>query len=433
MELDDTTSITKGMRRRGIATAKVMASAGRAMLGRTRAPDDARQARAAERLLVTLDEAKGFSAKIAQMLSYLDGALPESAQRVLARLQSDISPLPARTIYTIMQEELGKDVSEIFDAFDGVAIAAGTIAQVHRARLGERQLAVKIQYPGIREALATDLKLVSGMLRAALVFNPSDGPALAQELRLRIVEECDFLREAESQARFAQLLSAEPGVHVPGLVPELCTGKLLTMDFVAGQTFYEFASDASDAAREQAAKNIFSVCMKSIFHHCAFSADPHPGNYIFHPAGEVTFLDYGCVKRYHPTFVDNWKRMARSLFRRDPAAFREAVVENGLVGNVPKFDFQHQYEAMSVLYEPMLHGEPFLIDGDYLRRMNRALLFDNRNKHRLRLPPDWLYVNRLQWGLYSILSKLNVPVRWGELMEPVLDLPTQPLFQDYGV
>jgi predicted unusual protein kinase regulating ubiquinone biosynthesis (AarF/ABC1/UbiB family) len=276
--------------------------------------------------------------------------------------------------------------------------------------------------------LQGDLKTVGRLARLATLLSPVDGPGVVHELSARLLEECDYTLEAENQERFRAALAPHPGLSVPRVFMPLTRKTVLTTELVDRLTFHEFAATASQAARDRAGALIFEAAFTSIFHHCAYNADPHPGNYLFAPDGRVTLLDFGCVKRFSPDFIAVWKRLAQSLLDGDRRRFRETWAEAGFVGRSWRFDFDHQYEAMRVLYAHLTDPRPSAFTAEAMQRTHDALVFKNKNKFRLALPPDWLFVNRLQVGMFSVLAHLGSVVSWSELFRAALALPIEPLY-----
>jgi predicted unusual protein kinase regulating ubiquinone biosynthesis (AarF/ABC1/UbiB family) len=424
------TELARGFRKRTLVTAKLFAKLGARMarenLGLGAAldridEDDA--VAAATRLLAELDGLKGLAAKLGQMVSYLDQSLPPKAQRVLARLQSQQRGLPYEAIARVVADELGGPPEQLFDAFEPAPFAAASLGQVHRARLGDRRLAVKVQYPDMERLLGADLALVERFAGAATLLHPVDGKALAREMSARMKEECDYGREAENQAWFRERFQGHPGLSVPEVVPERSARRVLTSELVERAGFASFVAAAPPEARDRAGALIYEACFDTIFRDRVYNADPHPGNYLFAEDGAVTLLDFGCVKRFGEGFIATWKRLALCILDDDRAAFRDAVVAAGFVGRARGFDFEHQRDAMRFLYQPMLAREPFVFTHAFVAEVHDRLVFQNNNKWRLALPPDWLFVNRLQLGLFSVLAELGARARFADIFRAAVESP----------
>lgn len=386
--------------------------------------EDSAAVEAAGKLVKELGALKGLVMKLGQIASYMPGALPPEAQRVLTKLQANTTAMEYAQVEGVLRGELGGDAETLFESFEREPFAAASIGQVHRARFEGRPVAVKIQYPGIEDALRSDLKTAGVLGRLGTVGTAMDGGGLIEELRDRVLEECDYRKEADSQRAFAALFERMPGAHVPAVVPERSATRVLTSALDPGQSFYPFCDTAPQAARDRAGEIIFRVCFDCLFRHSVYNADPHPGNYLFSPEGDVTFLDFGCVRRFSVEMIEAWKRVARSVLADDRAAFERCFPALGFVGNPKKFDWEHQWSMMRYLYRPFLATEPFTYTHEYVKESYGLLIFDNPNRFSGKMPPEWLFLNRLQWGLNSVLAHLQATAPWGEIWRAGVEAPT---------
>nr|HEX4317496.1 AarF/ABC1/UbiB kinase family protein [Kofleriaceae bacterium] len=380
---------------------------------------------AATQLVAKMGQLKGLVMKAGQIASYMPGSLPPAAQQVMAQLQAQSAPMAFPRIADVLRAELGAAPGELFESIDAQPFAAASIGQVHRAVYRGRAVAVKVQYPGIEDLIRSDLKMVGVIARLSSVGSPIDGGALASELRDRLVEECDYVREAASQRTFATLLAAIPGSHVPAVVAERSSRRVLTTELSAARPLAELAAGTDQAARDRAGVIVFRSCFDLLWRRCIYNADPHPGNYLASAGGDVTFLDFGCVRRFEPSLIASWKLLARSILANDRAAFATQLDALGFIGKAKGFDFDYQLAAMRELYRPLL--EPaFRFDAAFVARSFGTLMFDNPNKFRLAMPPAWLFLNRLQWGLYAVLAQLGATGPWRRIIDDALDAPLDP-------
>src|SRR5580700_6223767 len=266
------------------------------------AAERARQERLAERYAEVLGDMKGAVMKVGQILSFVDvdGVVPASSrelfQSTLARLQGDVPPLASNEIDDVIHAELGARPEEIFAFFSPRPVAAASMGQVHMARLADgTELAVKVQYPGVSDAVRADLantKLLASVIRAGLaLLGPGatkvDPRMMVEEIRDRVVDELDYTIEAANQQEFFSLYDGHPFIHIPAVYPELSTGRVLTSDYVHGMR-WSAASSAGHAIRSHWGETIFRFVFASLHRHGIFNADPHPGNYLFHEDGSVT-------------------------------------------------------------------------------------------------------------------------------------------------
>jgi predicted unusual protein kinase regulating ubiquinone biosynthesis (AarF/ABC1/UbiB family) len=425
---DDLDALTGGLRRMwstASLTSKLgVKAASRMLLKRTVDPDDALAStdaaiKAAQQLVDRMGQLKGLVMKAGQIASYMPGSLPPAAQQVMAQLQAASTPMAFAQIAAVLRDELGEP------AFETIAerpFAAASIGQVHRATWRGRDVAVKVQYPGIELAIRSDLKMVAVIARLSTLGSAVDGAALAGELRDRLVEECDYVREADNQRTFAGLLAGVAGAHVPAVVAERSTRRVLTTELSTARPIGELAGPA---ARDRAAAVIFHACFELLWRRCIYNADPHPGNYLCAADGDVTFLDFGCVRRFEPAMIAAWKRVVRAVLDGDRATFADGFTALGFVGKAKGFDWDYQLAAMRAMYRPFL--EPgFRFDAAFVASTFGTMMFDNPNRFRLAMPPAWLFLNRLQWGLYAVLAQLGAGAPWREMIEELLAMAIEP-------
>ena len=434
-------SIPQGFRGRTLATlglaSKIGLSALRKGTGLSSPQRDAEEAeKTATALVDQLGNLKGLVMKFGQMASYLDSTLPPGAQKILSKLQSAAQPIDGGTIVALLEAELGHPVDELFEEFDRTPIAAASIGQVHRARHAGRQVVVKVQYPEIESVLRSDISTVGRLARLMTFMGPTDGGALVAELEARIVEECDYAAEARNQETFRRLLSVDgsarsagevkaPKNIVPAVVHERSTGRVLTSEYVDGQRFADFLRDADQPTKNSVGATIFDTCFTCVFHHCLYNADPHPGNYLFMPDGRVAFLDFGCVRAFDTTMIDRWKGLALAFLSGNKARAKEMTILLGLAPDSKKYDWDYHFEILAYLYSPFTSTN-YTYSQEYVAKSYDLMIWKNPNKYQTAIPPEWLFLNRLQWGLNSILAMLHANAPWGEMWREALESPTVP-------
>ncbi len=383
------------------------------------------------KLVESLGELKGLATKFGQVLSYVPGTIPPELQEAFTQLQKQTVSMDSGVISRLFEEEFGCLPGAAFETFEKTPFAAASIGQVHRARLDSREVVVKIQYPEIEQAIATDLRSISGLVSVAKIFMPVGAEELVDELRDRVLEECDYGREARNQQLFASILEGEPGAHVPSVVPQWCSGRVLTSEYVQGMDLYEFVDAVDGPVRNRAAATIFRTCFHSLFARAVYNADPHPGNYLFDRGGDVTFLDFGCVRRFEGQMIETWKHASLAYMDGDWKGFREAYVELGWVPNPDRFDWEYQREMMKYVYRPFTERNPwFTYSQEYVRESYDVLVYKNPNRFRLRMPREWLFLNRLQWGLASVLALLGAQADWPGMWREALESPLDPVAPD---
>src|SRR6185312_3047747 len=292
----------------------------------------------AEDVADTLGTMKGVMMKIGQMASYVDDGLSPGVRRTLSRLQDSVPPMSGELAAQVVREELGLPPERAFARWDPQPIAAASIGQVHRAvTLDGRAVAVKVQYPGIAETIAADLRNVALLRRMLRIAAPAqDADTLITELRDRVLEELDYRREGRNQHLMAAYYDGHPTICVPRVIGALSTRRVLTSELSSGARFAELAGWPQEE-RDLAAETIYRFVFRSLYEVGAFNGDPHPGNYLFHGGGRVTFLDFGLVKHFTLAELQPLMQMARSLcVDNQPEAFRRAMEDAGfLVPHAP--------------------------------------------------------------------------------------------------
>jgi predicted unusual protein kinase regulating ubiquinone biosynthesis (AarF/ABC1/UbiB family) len=251
--------------------------------------DDAARQRNARRLAETMGDMKGAFMKLGQMMSFVTDAIPAEYREMLAKLQADAPPLDFPSIRDVLETELDAPLERTFAGFDEEPLAAASIGQVHRATLPDgREVAVKVQYPGIATAIAGDLANAGVLYRLMGLMYPSLDPVpIVEELRARISEELDYELEARHQSAFAELYRGHPYIRIPEVVADYSTARVLTSELVSGDSFAT-AETASEEDRNRYSEVLYRFVFGSSLRFRVFNGDPHPGNYKFHPGGAIT-------------------------------------------------------------------------------------------------------------------------------------------------
>jgi predicted unusual protein kinase regulating ubiquinone biosynthesis (AarF/ABC1/UbiB family) len=376
----------------------------------------------AEDVATTLGAMKGVLMKIGQMASYVDDGLSPGVRRTLSRLQDSVPPMSADLAAGVVEEELGLPPERAFAHWDPEPIAAASIGQVHRAiTLDGRAVAVKVQYPGIAETIAADLDNVALLRRMLRVAAPSqDVGALIAELRDRVLEELDYRREARNQRLLAAYYDGHPTIHVPKIVGALSTRRVVTSELADGARFAELAG-WSQEERDLAAETIYRFVFRSLYEVRAFNGDPHPGNYLFHGGGRVTFLDFGLVKHFTPAELQPLMQMARHLcVRHDPEAFRRSLEQAGFLRPDAPLSTATIVEHLAVFYDTIREPGPLTVTGDYASAVVRRF-FDVRSPVAgyVSIPRSYVILQRINLGLFALLGELTATADWRAIAEEI--------------
>jgi predicted unusual protein kinase regulating ubiquinone biosynthesis (AarF/ABC1/UbiB family) len=379
--------------------------------------DAAHQMRTAADVAAALGEMKGALMKLGQMASYLDDGIPEPVRDALASLQHDAPPMAPELCAEVVRAELGDVPERLFATWDPVPLAAASIGQVHRATTRSGlAVAVKVQYPGVDDAIRADLVNTDLLFRAlSLLFPGLDPQPLVEELRARLVEELDYRIEADNQRLFAEYYAEHPYIHVPCVVEELSTGRVLTTELAQGARFAE-VEGWSQSERDVAAEAIFRFVFRSIYRLGAFNGDPHPGNYLFGGGGRVSFLDFGLVKRYTPDEVRLFQDLITAMvLEHDIPRFR-ATLEAHNVLKPSELSDEDVREYFGHFYEFVLEDRELAFTPDYASETVRRM-FDVSSPYAhvaksSNVPPAFVITQRINLGLHAVLGRLRASANW---------------------
>ena len=392
---------------------------------------------AADAMLKTFGEMKGLPLKFGQMASYIDGIAPpgheERFQAGLKKLLDKAPPLSPEAAIAMVTSELGAPPEEIFATWEREPFAAASIGQVHRATTKDgHKVAVKVQYPGMDKAIENDLKSV-GMLESMMspITKKLNAKQALAEFKAVFLSELDYAREAEMADVFRRINAGDPQVTIPRVYHSLTTRRVITLEFIEGMSYAEFVEKGTQEAKNKAGEAIWNFTFRSMLRYGVLYADPHPGNYRFFEDGHVAFLDFGCVKMLPPDLVEGMKRYMRAAMDSDWVEFDRACVE--VLGFDPKDETWDLYRSYTMeLTVPFCsHGvwqcspEKARETVSYLTRGLKALaLKDGETMPSIpmvpKMPQDFTFVNRLQWGLASVLAGLRTEVAFRPLIEPMV-------------
>jgi predicted unusual protein kinase regulating ubiquinone biosynthesis (AarF/ABC1/UbiB family) len=378
----------------------------------------------AMKMVGALGQMKGAAMKLGQFASFIDTEfLPDEYREIyqeqLAKLRTSAPPMPWEKVEKVLLEEYDEEpVTELFAEFEQEAFAAASIGQVHRAELLDgRRVAVKIQYPGIAEALDADLRNAGTIVRLARALAPGlDAKAIAHEIRERVMEELDYEYEAQNQRSFARAYRDHPFIYVPEVITRLSRRRVLVTELVTGLDF-EQIKELSHEERSRFGEIVFRGSFGSIYHLQHFNADPHPGNYILMEDGRVAFLDFGMTKRLDREQILLEQRAFDAASRDDPEGFREALHDLGFVKNPSKLDAERLLDHMRAV------GGWFVMEDRELEITPKRVMKiiestnDPRSEYfdlmrRESIPADELMGRRMEIGVVAVLGQLRAKRNW---------------------
>jgi predicted unusual protein kinase regulating ubiquinone biosynthesis (AarF/ABC1/UbiB family) len=296
----------------------------------------------ADRMVTVLGSMRGAAMKIGQTLSVIDVGLAdedtsEEFQRKLAQLQHMAPTVAFKDMRKVIEQDLGAKLGDLFEEFDEEPIAAASIGQVYRAHLTDgREVAVKVQYPGIKDTVRSDLKNLHLVLKAASRLIPGlASKEVAQEITERIVEELDYELEASNQRALAREYRDHPFITVPGVMTELSGERVMVSEFVHGRRFAEIAEEPP-ATRDRFGEILFRFYVNGPFRHRLLNGDPHPGNSLFLDDGRVAFLDFGFFRRQGKREVEVQLDLLRAVYEEDQQRLYEISKEQGVISGGPE-------------------------------------------------------------------------------------------------
>jgi predicted unusual protein kinase regulating ubiquinone biosynthesis (AarF/ABC1/UbiB family) len=367
---------------------------------------------------------RGTALKIAQTFSIDQGFLPEEFTEVMTQAQYSVPPINRSLVRSIIRRELGKYPEQIFDNFNTEALAAASIGQVHKARLQNGQpVAIKIQYPGVRDTISSDIAL-AGSIFKRLAKNGDQFDDYIAEIESTLMKETHYIEEGKSINRFHERFASN-GIVTPKWIPELSTERVLTMTFIEGDHLKEFLK--SDPSQEE--RNHFGQLLWDFFHQqirdrSEIHADTHPGNFIFTPDKKLGVVDYGCVKSFPEEFFINYLKLLPVHLQRDEKEIIRLYKKLDVLKTDPEdsksektiYEFCKNYGYTFAL--PYIEDEFNFGDSEYKRIMagytkNAPITNGPRgSKH-------FIFTTRVHLGLYHFLMKLKAVVNTKQSREVV--------------
>ena len=387
--------------------------------------DRERELRTAEAITERLGNMKGALMKLGQMASYVSDGLPEPMRAALAELQSNAPPMSAELAAGVIERELGAAPDKVFVEWDPLPIASASIGQVHRAVVIdpatglERAVAVKVQYPGVGAAIEADLRNAS-LLGAILKqgFGGLDPDDMVAEIRERLIDELDYSLEATNQQTFADYYRGHPFIHVPDVLLSHSTSRVLTSELVSGASWQEMIQ-WSQQERDLAGECLFRFVFRSLYGMHRFNGDPHPGNYLFHGGGRVTFLDFGLVKQFTDDEMTTFVGMVKSAaYEHDVPTFRRIVEEAGMLRRDAPADDEAIGEYFGQFYESVKEDKVVTWSSEYASRIVRHT-FDRTSpiSQYATVPRAFVFIQRINLGLYALLGELRATGNYRRMAE----------------
>jgi predicted unusual protein kinase regulating ubiquinone biosynthesis (AarF/ABC1/UbiB family) len=373
---------------------------------------------------------KGPLMKAAQLLATIPDALPPEYARELAQLQANAPAMGWAFVKRRMATELGPDWQAKFQKFDKEASFAASLGQVHHAilpanhPLGGREVAAKLQYPDMASALEADLDQLKVVFAVGQRFDPAiRTDEIQAEIRTRLREELDYRREARHVALYRRMLRDEPSVHVPEVVPDYSTDRLLTMSWLKGEPLLNWKA-RSQEERDALAINMFRAWYVPFYFYGVIHGDPHLGNYSVRPNGSVNLMDFGCVRVFPPRFVRGSIELYRALMSDDLDRAVAAYEDWGFAG-LSRDTIAVLNRWAAFLYGPLMDDRPRrLTEGmaeGHGRDMAQNVFGELRRMGGVRPPREFVFMDRAAIGLGAVFIHLRASINWHRLFESLID------------
>lgn len=380
----------------------------------------------AQKITQQLAQMRGAAMKVGQLISMDAGdLLPPELAAILARLRSDAHAMPQRQVQAVLSANWGAGWQQRFASFSFTPLAAASIGQVHRATTVDgRDLAIKIQYPGVRKSISSDVNNVAALLRlSGLLPRTLDIAPLLQEAKRQLREEADYQAEGAHLAHFFDLLRDAPEFVVPALHADLTTRNVLAMSYVGGVPV-ESMVDAAQAERDRLVSLLVGLLFRELFEFGRMQTDPNFANYRYDPQSQqLVLLDFGATRHFAPAFGQAYLQLMAATMAGDRAAMVQAGLAIGYFDdNTQTLHQQAVLDLFAMALEPLCHDGAFDFGTtDMAQRLRDAGMALGLDRDFWHIPPiDALFLHRKLGGLYLLAARLKARVNVHQLALPYL-------------
>lgn len=400
-----------------------------------------RQIETAEQIVTALGTMKGAAMKVGQVLSFLDpGLVPEehreAFQEKLAALRDAAPKVSFKDMRKVIEDEYGEKLSDVFEEFDETPIAAASIGQVYRAVHDGREIAVKVQYPGVARAVRSDMQNMGLILRLMKSVAPGiDVKAVADEIRERVEEELDYELEAQNQHSIARVYKNHPFIVIPDVIGDLSREKVVVSELIKGRGFEDFRNDSQED-RNRYGEIIFRFYFGSMYRHRQFSGDPHPGNCILLDDGRMAFLDFGLFKRMSAEAAEFELQTQRLGIEGKGQELIDHMHDAGWIGEPEHYEPVRMLEQFNDLVgwyaiDAEIPLSPELATDVLITASDPRSEYWGKIRH-VTVPREHLFARRLEGLTLAVLGQLRASANWNSIArewvygaEPVTELGRQ--------
>jgi predicted unusual protein kinase regulating ubiquinone biosynthesis (AarF/ABC1/UbiB family) len=382
----------------------------------------------ARKLAGRLSEMRGAAMKLGQLLSLEgDDFLPPEFSEALAVLRATADTMPTAQVRRAMGRAFGKGWESRFREFEFEPLAAASIGQVHAAVTADgRDLALKIQYPGVARSIDSDINNLASLLKMTRILPVElDIREVIAEAKRQLKQEADYEREGRNLTRFRELVSDEPGIRVPRHHPDFSTSRVLAMDRMAGRPIEDLRSpEYPQSLRDEIGETLQRLMFRELFEFAFVQTDPNFANYLFVPEERaLVLLDFGSVREFPAEFVENFKRIARGMVNRDREEIRAAAIAIGyLSGEEPAAKLDAVIDLMEMVGEPLRNQGVYDFETSELAARAREKGFDLvfREGFLRAPPPETIFLHRKLGGTFLLCGRIRARVDTASLIAPYL-------------
>ncbi len=372
----------------------------------------------AEDIYDSLKELKGSALKVAQMLSMEKNIMPEAFVEKFSLSQFSVPPLSGALVRKTFRRSFGQNPEELFDHFSPEAHHAASIGQVHKAQKEGRELAVKIQYPGVRDSISSDLKMVKPVALRMFNIQKEGSEQYFEEIEHKLLEETDYTLELQRSQEFVKACEGLPHIRFPHYYPEFSSAQIITMDWMEGVHFSEFIhSNPSLESRTRIGQSLWDFYMYQLHTLHKLHADPHPGNFLISPDNELMVLDFGCIKILPESFYRPYLELTDKGTLNNPEILIQKLKDLEFLKSDDTREEQEFFldllkEILALLTRPLRSSVFDFSDDNFFEEIANlgqryAALRQIRKMDINRGSKHFIYVNRTLFGLYNMMHDLR--------------------------
>ncbi|WP_117884667.1 ABC1 kinase family protein [Aureibaculum luteum] len=365
-----------------------------------------------------LKQLKGSALKVAQMLSMEKNILPNAYVEKFSLAQFSVPPLSPPLVIKTFKQYFGKHPNEIFDVFNSTSVNAASIGQVHKAEKDKKELAVKIQYPGVAQSISSDLAMVKPIAMSMFNIKGKDSGKYFKEVEDKLIEETDYILEVEQSIAMVNAAKHIPNLLFPRYYKELSSERIITMDWMHGEHLSEFvAHNTNQEMANQLGQALWDFYMFQIHKLKKVHADPHPGNFLINKEGKLIVIDFGCIKEIPEEFYIPYFELAEEDNINNPALFKDKLYELEILREDDSKEevefFTKMFHEMLSLFTQPLHQEVFdFSNPDFFEKIGQlgerySKSTELRKMNGNRGSKHFIYINRTFFGLYNLMFDLK--------------------------